>query len=173
MNMERVVIIFYTCYTLWSYLIREKTIGVVMNISLRQFYVGQAMNGLLSVEMFANHKTETIYQKSCDIADRLIAFEVKTCPPEEVVEDKNPWGTGPKGALLVEHSDLSERFYLWQDQFDCWYQVPVSKQEYIEQWCELGDEEAETYALNCGLDFKGMRIDGPHGLTFTDPKKGS
>jgi len=141
-----------------------------MNFSLRQFYVGQAMNGLLSVEMFANHKTETLYQKSCDIADRLIAFEVKTCPVQEVVEDKHSSFTPDD---FLAHRKPTERFYLWQDQFDCWYQVPVSKQEYIEQWCELGDEEAETYALNCGLDFKAMRIDGPHGLTFTDPQKES
>lgn len=62
---------------------------------------------------------------------------------------------------------MSDRYCLKQDD-DChWYLIPVLRLQNFEEWLAAGPYY-EDYE---GEEFDSCRIDGPHRLTFTDPKE--
>ncbi len=63
---------------------------------------------------------------------------------------------------------MSERFFLSQDNSSHWYLVPVSQDILWEQWRNIPEDDERSWVEP---EF-AKRIDGPHRLTFTDPKEG-
>lgn len=69
-------------------------------------------------------------------------------------------------ASLGGGEEVSERFFLAQDD-DChWYLVPVDKREEWSEWREIPSDDERSWDVP---DF-ATAIDGPHLLTFTDPQ---
>jgi hypothetical protein len=151
-----------------------------MNITLRQHYVGLAMQGLIACDRLVNpegkpeYRSKSGYEMACLIADSMIALEKETNPVQD--DPEIPGASFIKlesqlGSEMVDHSKViaGERFFLGQDEDTHWYKVPVSQRKYFEQWCELEWEKAGEYAVNMKIDFEAMKVDGPHRMTFTDP----
>jgi len=60
----------------------------------------------------------------------------------------------------------SVRYYLMQDEDSHWYLVPQDRED---EFNTLSENEDEWEAFED--EFGGCRIDGPHRLTFTDPRE--